>query len=45
MHDALSTQRLSQPLDFVDKAARHDRPVIGEALVPGIDELEQDAKT
>ena len=45
MHDAFSTQRLSQPVDVVDEAARHNRSVIGEALVSGVDELKQDAQT
>ena len=37
MHDAFSTQRLSQPVDFVDKAASDDRSVVGKALVSGVD--------
>jgi hypothetical protein len=45
MHDPFSTQRLSQPVDFVDEPAGDNRSIIGKTLVPGVDELEQDAKT
>ena len=39
------TQRLGQPMDLGDEPARDDRSVVGKALVPDVDELEQDAET
>src|SRR5439155_8816755 len=41
MDHALALQRLGEPMNLVDETARGDRRVVGEALVPDVDELEQ----
>src|SRR5207253_3568166 len=38
---ALALQRLGEPMNLADETARGDRAVVGKALVPDIDELEQ----
>ena len=41
MDHALGLQRLGEPMNLADETARGDRRVVGEALVPDVDELEQ----